>query len=399
MRQGEDDASAPPRHVGGRAGRYQVELLAHPNQPPPGGPRRRLLGIAWSNPPAVLTLAGIVLYGIVAFAYSRFYGELGVTPGEVGLGYAEVIRRASVNASVLLSFVAVASVLGSFGGDPSKDHRRTAYAAGAALLLLLSLLLLLLLARVLHVAASAAVVYTGLVAAAALLLGVRAAVGPSVARQQPYLVGALMATLRAAPADAEARRVRRQAWMRLLLPLLVAAPVFTFALVQLFRSTGVGPLLASLPLLLVIFGPLAVSERRARRLRNALLPPPTPVVLALVGVLAMTILATASAVGSNAAARVDAFQPPVDASSITPWFLDVQAPAVCVLWLGPKGTPKPPAVSHELVYLGQADGTTVLYDTATHGALRLPSSVLATYTLPSPATSTTRPVPRACPSS
>jgi hypothetical protein len=399
MRYGEDGAPTPPRRVGVRAGGYQVELLTPRSHPPPVG-SRRLLGIAWSDWLAVLTLAGIVLYGMVAFAYSRFYGELGITPGEVGLGYAEVIRRASVNGIVLLSFVAVASVLGSFGGDPSKDHRRAAYVAGAGLLLLLSLVLMLLLVRVLQVAASAAVVYAGLVVAAAVLLGVRAAVGPSVGRQYPYLGGALVATLRAAPADAEAARRRRQAWMRLLLPLLVAAPVFTFTFVQLFRSAGVGPLLASLPFLLVIVGPLAVSERRARRLRDALLPPPMPVIVALAGVLAMTILATASAVGSNAAARVDAFQPPVDAaSSIAPWFLDVQAAPVCVLWLGPMGTPRPPGVSHELVYLGQADGTTVLYDTTTHGALRLPSSALATYTLPSPVASTTRPIPRACPSS
>lgn len=42
-----------------------------------------------------LTAIGLALYGALAFGYSRFYGEFGVSPDEVGLGYVQALSRSA----------------------------------------------------------------------------------------------------------------------------------------------------------------------------------------------------------------------------------------------------------------------------------------------------------------
>jgi hypothetical protein len=48
-----------------------------------------------SDIPALLTAAGVVLYGMLNTAYSLFYGRIGVNPEDVGLGYAATISRST----------------------------------------------------------------------------------------------------------------------------------------------------------------------------------------------------------------------------------------------------------------------------------------------------------------
>lgn len=59
------------------------------------------------NPLAVVTLVGILLYGIVRLANALFYGELGVTPEEVGVGYQETLAQSALTVVLITLFFAV----------------------------------------------------------------------------------------------------------------------------------------------------------------------------------------------------------------------------------------------------------------------------------------------------
>jgi hypothetical protein len=49
---------------------------------------------AVANPITFVTLVGLLLYGVLRFSSSLFYGRLGFTPEEVGLSYVSTIGRA-----------------------------------------------------------------------------------------------------------------------------------------------------------------------------------------------------------------------------------------------------------------------------------------------------------------
>lgn len=49
---------------------------------------------SWENPIPSLTLAGLVLYGLLRLSAALFYGRLGFQPEDVGLTYASTIGRA-----------------------------------------------------------------------------------------------------------------------------------------------------------------------------------------------------------------------------------------------------------------------------------------------------------------
>jgi hypothetical protein len=57
--------------------------------------------------PAVLTAAGVVIFGLLNVAYSVFYDRLGVSPEAVGLGYVNTLTRSTS----VLAVLAVAAVL------------------------------------------------------------------------------------------------------------------------------------------------------------------------------------------------------------------------------------------------------------------------------------------------
>ena len=57
--------------------------------------------------PAALTVAGIILFGVLNLGYSLFYERLGVSPDAVGLNYANVLARSTI----LVALVALAVVV------------------------------------------------------------------------------------------------------------------------------------------------------------------------------------------------------------------------------------------------------------------------------------------------
>ena len=60
------------------------------------GPRQQPSPFNWlSLGPAVIPAAGVLLYGALNIAYSLFYGRLGVSPEDVGLGYASTLSRST----------------------------------------------------------------------------------------------------------------------------------------------------------------------------------------------------------------------------------------------------------------------------------------------------------------
>src|SRR5580658_2252586 len=63
----------------------------------------------WKSLPVALSVAGIVLYGVITIADERFYEALGITGGDVGLDYASTLVRAS--GSVIIFGVLIAIIL------------------------------------------------------------------------------------------------------------------------------------------------------------------------------------------------------------------------------------------------------------------------------------------------
>jgi hypothetical protein len=70
----------------------------------------RSSGFDWvKSLPVALSIAGLVLYGVITIADERFYGALGITGGDVGLSYTNTLVRAS---GLVIFFGAVAAALG-----------------------------------------------------------------------------------------------------------------------------------------------------------------------------------------------------------------------------------------------------------------------------------------------
>lgn len=56
----------------------------------------RLTESASANPLSALTGLGLIFYVLLRIVHSRFYGALGITPEEVGLGYAQTIAQSVI---------------------------------------------------------------------------------------------------------------------------------------------------------------------------------------------------------------------------------------------------------------------------------------------------------------
>ena len=76
-----------------------------------------------SNVPALLTVFGIALYGLVNIGYSTFYHELGLNPDDVGLDYISILRR-----STFLVLIALVIILAAFIYYTQRADRRLAEA-------------------------------------------------------------------------------------------------------------------------------------------------------------------------------------------------------------------------------------------------------------------------------
>jgi hypothetical protein len=68
--------------------------------------------LSWApTAPILLTLVGILVYGIFANAYSRFYGELGLPPEDVGLNYIGTLSR---SVGLLFAVLGYAALIGIY---------------------------------------------------------------------------------------------------------------------------------------------------------------------------------------------------------------------------------------------------------------------------------------------
>lgn len=68
---------------------------------------RRAASWVGSNPTTALTILGIVAYFAVTFSYRSFYGELGVDPEDVGIGYRKTLTDAAFAAIAIVATAAV----------------------------------------------------------------------------------------------------------------------------------------------------------------------------------------------------------------------------------------------------------------------------------------------------
>ena len=91
------------------------------------------VAFAQAIPLSAVSVAGIVGFGCLRFAYGLFYGAFGVTPEEVGLGYGQVLAQAILIALVMIAFLAiwlryaaegVKDVLLDIGGFPRRFRGR-----------------------------------------------------------------------------------------------------------------------------------------------------------------------------------------------------------------------------------------------------------------------------------
>jgi hypothetical protein len=82
-------------------------------QPPPAvvPPEEKTLTDRVTDVRTVLAVLGLLLYGVLRVAYSRFYGELGLAPDDLGLGYLELLVQSAVGAvGLLVAYTVIAAV-------------------------------------------------------------------------------------------------------------------------------------------------------------------------------------------------------------------------------------------------------------------------------------------------
>jgi len=72
--------------------------------------RQTLVGLIQTQPAAVLTVIGLITYGILRAVYGLFYARLGVAPEEVGLGYVDTLEQ-SVVGLVIVALISAAGGL------------------------------------------------------------------------------------------------------------------------------------------------------------------------------------------------------------------------------------------------------------------------------------------------
>src|SRR6266566_2770816 len=82
--------------------------------------RRRDLAALLNVAQAGLAVVGVLLYGALYLAYSAFYDQFGLTPADVGFGYADTLLRSS--GLLLLLTILLATIIGSFFLWRSVEH-------------------------------------------------------------------------------------------------------------------------------------------------------------------------------------------------------------------------------------------------------------------------------------
>ena len=106
----ETDPSAPAWPGPQANGRPLTPPVASPIEGDDVGRHRALLKAIFSDYTALLSLAGLLIYGLVRVAYDAFYTRLGVFPEAVGLSETTILGRAALYLAMTASVGAV------FGG-------------------------------------------------------------------------------------------------------------------------------------------------------------------------------------------------------------------------------------------------------------------------------------------
>jgi hypothetical protein len=346
--------------------RIKVEQQSdQPQGPPPSG-------LGWSDLAALFALVGLVVYGFVGFAYFAFLDSIDVRPEEVGVSYITVISKAGIAAAFLLALAAIMG--GGIGlltaGFTLEDQRR--YLFTAALLTVTALGLVQLFDRTIeNSTARRFFLYLTIIFAAWFFLRV---IHNPIKRFLDRCVEPLL------------REDREDAWGGWRRRIGKAIPehcnsflAVTAGIISLFTIT---PFLASLQeeigaaiyiawgfsLVATIFGVL-LALPGTRNWARGFLALPWPAILSIIALVAFGSFIAAANIGNNAAGdlkdnrRMDDF---FNSSFLLP----VGISRVCVYW-GSGSAPQELSMKHELIYLGEADGTLVLFDTEPDRAIRV----------------------------
>lgn len=105
-----EQGSKPEGEIGAAAARRRFEL------------RAELVGS--------LGAAGVVLYVLLRFPYAIFYGRLGTSPEEVGLGYVQLLAQSSVLVAAVAAFGALICVYVLLGAGDALSIATTISSAG-----------------------------------------------------------------------------------------------------------------------------------------------------------------------------------------------------------------------------------------------------------------------------
>jgi hypothetical protein len=360
--------------------------------PPPEAPDRPPTRgrPSWLDLVGVLTLLGLLVYGAVAFSYVTYFGAFDMTLEEVGLGYATLLRRAGLYLAVVVASLAIAAPFLSFFGDRRADLRRGAYAVAAILLVLMGVAGSVWLIAGFG-AAEEASIYFQACWTMAVILGMRAALGPM--SPSPGWTRAARDAWKAVrhPPTVEARRART--FGLLVIAAALVAGVAQFAFLWSSQDGLASPWLViaivAVGMVVIIWGPAGLH--RARRM---LLPPPAPAAVPVVALLVIAIVFGGVAHGQRAAETVKGLGDLREHGDLARLVLDVSTPRVCAAWVG---AAPPPATmpQHELLYLGQADSILALYDVRPGRPIRVSSGnvVLVELTAAERATRTLRTCP------
>lgn len=365
-----------------------------PSLPPPAPAtvpaqegRSRRDGPSWLDLVGVLTLFGLVVYGAVAFSYVSFFRAFDVTLEEVGLGYATLLRRSGLNLAVVAASLAILAPFLSFFGDRQADHRRGAYATAAVLLVVLGVAVTVWLVAGFG-AVSDASIYAQACWSVAVILGMRAALGPmSPSPGWPRLARDSWEAARR-PSTPEARRARNVGLLVISAVVLLVVPL----LVLLWSSQDdLGSPWPAIIIFAAGIGVIVWGPAGFQRARQVLLPPPAPAALPLVALLVIAVVWGGASYGQRAAETVKRLGDLREQGDLARSVLDVSTPRVCATWVGP--FPAPATLpQHELLYLGQSDSTLALYDVGSSRPIRMSSSnvVLVDLTAAERATRTLR---------
>ena len=304
----------------------------------------------------------------MAFSYVTFFGAFDVSLEEVGLSYATLLRRSGTYLAVVAASLAIAAPFLSFFGDRRADHRRGAYAIAAVLLALMGVAGAAWLGAVFG-AAEEAGIYFQACWTMAVILGMRAALGPmSPSPGWSRAARDAWAAMRRPPPTPAARRART-------VGLLVVAGAVLFAIPYLgwFWSTQDDPPSPWPVVLVVAVGTIAIVWGPAglRQGLQVLLPLPAPAAAPLIGLLVIAIVFGGVEQGERAAATVKRLGDLREHGDLARLVLDVSTPRVCAAWVGAAPAPLP---RHELLYVGQEDSILALYDVTTSRPIRVASS-------------------------